>query len=323
MNKVVVFIILISILHQFALCKADERSVALRVTLLDNCFVTGADISLKDIARIEGDDEALKGELGELKIYRAEKPGSKLTLSASYIKSRVKNYGFPVEEMNWDGPDKVTVQTRATSIGKSELTCSVLEAVKHLIDDQEARVKVFPVSEISPIMLPYGHVQIRVEPVAQSTLTDIVPFKVVMTVDGEERERRIIPFRIDIIRDVVVAQRAIRADSTISESDITVERRKVGLIKIAPNKSEVIGKRATKFIASGTILTPDLLSEPILIKRGDIVTMVFESKTLRITAEGKALESGSLGQLIKVINTTSMKELTAKVVGERTVELSF
>ena len=60
-----------------------------------------------------------------------------------------------------------------------------------------------------------------------------------------------------------------------------------------------------------------------VVFQGDLITIVIESPAFRITAQGKAKEDGAPGQIIRVANTSSMKEIPAQVVGEKLVKVAF
>ena len=84
-----------------------------------------------------------------------------------------------------------------------------------------------------------------------------------------------------------------------------------------------IGKRTRRAVDTGTVLRPDLLEFPPLIKRGDRVRIVAESAGLRISAFGQAKQKGAQGELIPVVNLDSNKVIHARVVDSQTVRIEF
>ena len=88
-------------------------------------------------------------------------------------------------------------------------------------------------------------------------------------------------------------------------------------------KDDIIGKRAKRMIPSGTIIAGNMIEDPPIIDKGDLVTIIIESEAFRITAQGKAQESGARSQIIRVVNTSSMKEISAQVVNEKIVRVIF
>ncbi len=49
--------------------------------------------------------------------------------------------------------------------------------------------------------------------------------------------------------------------------------------------------------------------------RGDLVTVVLETPSLQLTAQGKALEDGAKNALVRVENTKSNRVIDAAVAG--------
>ena len=69
-------------------------------------------------------------------------------------------------------------------------------------------------------------------------------------------------------------------------------------------------------ISPGRVLTENLFIEVPLVRRGDSVLLVFESESMRVTTQAKALAMGFRGQRIQVINSDSGKVLFAEVTDE-------
>ena len=65
-----------------------------------------------------------------------------------------------------------------------------------------------------------------------------------------------------------------------------------------------------------------LKKSPIVVK-GDVVTIIAESSGLRITVPGRVLMKGFTGELVKVQNLMSKKEIYAKVVNSAIVKVDF
>ncbi len=56
---------------------------------------------------------------------------------------------------------------------------------------------------------------------------------------------------------------------------------------------------------------------PRLVRRGDVVTLVFSRPGLILTALGRALEDGAEGQIIRLVNLDSERPLRGRVTGPR------
>jgi flagella basal body P-ring formation protein FlgA len=84
---------------------------------------------------------------------------------------------------------------------------------------------------------------------------------------------------------------------------------------------EVVGKQATKVIAEGKILTPDALQSPLMVRRGDVVTVYARTAGIRIHTTARAKDDGAMGDLVSVESMTDRKQFTARVSGPREMEV--
>jgi len=87
------------------------------------------------------------------------------------------------------------------------------------------------------------------------------------------------------------------------------------------NPRHLLGKQAKRMIKSSTIISPYMLDEPILIRKGDAVLIQAGSAGLNISTLGTALQNGKKGRQIRVKNNRSGKIIKAYVlaVGKVTI----
>jgi len=115
---------------------------------------------------------------------------------------------------------------------------------------------------------------------------------------------------------VVTLTRALARGEAIRESDITIERRPKAEAADAMRQADaVVGQAARRELRVGQFLYAGDLMKPELVGRGDPVTLVFESPGVRLTMQAKALEAGTQGDLVQVLNTQSKRIVQATVDG--------
>ena len=85
----------------------------------------------------------------------------------------------------------------------------------------------------------------------------------------------------------------------------------------------VVGRRTTRMLAMGDVVLSDAVELPPLIQKGDVVTMMVESPGLLVTAKGIAQEKGKAGDLVRVKNVASGREVVGKVESEKTVRVGL
>ena len=86
-------------------------------------------------------------------------------------------------------------------------------------------------------------------------------------------------------------------------------------------KEKLVGMEAKRSLKSGRLINERDIGPKIIMKRGALVTSIYRSKGLQITAQAIAQEDGAKGQLIKVENTKSGKKFGARVIDAETVEV--
>jgi len=76
---------------------------------------------------------------------------------------------------------------------------------------------------------------------------------------------------------------------------------------------EALGMEPNQTIPKGTLIANNMLRPPMLVRKGDSVTIIFERNGLSVSNEGNALENGGLREKIKVELPDSKKVITATV----------
>ncbi len=84
---------------------------------------------------------------------------------------------------------------------------------------------------------------------------------------------------------------------------------------------ELIGRELRRSLRPGQPVRRGQIRWPRLVERGDVVTLVFDRPGLLLTALGRALEAGSRGQVIRLVNLDSERPLRGRVTGPRRVEI--
>jgi flagellar basal body P-ring formation protein FlgA len=116
--------------------------------------------------------------------------------------------------------------------------------------------------------------------------------------------------------EVVTISRALARGDAIGKSDITVERRPKAEAGDAIHSADAaLGQAARRELRAGQMLRPADLMKPELVGRGDPVTLVFEGPGVKLTVQAKALESGTAGDIVQVLNPQSKRVVQAMVDG--------
>jgi flagella basal body P-ring formation protein FlgA len=120
---------------------------------------------------------------------------------------------------------------------------------------------------------------------------------------------------------VVVPAHDIGRGETISDSDLTYATVDgAGLMGGAPTKiDEVVGLQTRRVLAAGQPFRGDDLRRPIVITKGQTVTMEFDAPGVELTAMGRAMSEGGVGDTVTIQNPASYRMISGIVTAPGTV----
>ena len=131
--------------------------------------------------------------------------------------------------------------------------------------------------------------------------------------------------RITVYKHVVVLTRSVSRGEIITQDAITKKRVDLSQThrKYATEMDEVLGKITKRPLAAGSVLNIGLLSTPKTITRGQQVIIFAHTGGMRIRMQGAALMDGSMGQRIRVKNSSSNRIIEGVVVSQGIVRVQF
>ena len=98
----------------------------------------------------------------------------------------------------------------------------------------------------------------------------------------------------------------VRPDTfTLRSADCEHLRAEIGPDDALVTKTQAVGQQASRELKPGTILSARMLDPVELVKSGQFVTITVSHGGVSIKTVARAMESGSLGQTIKVKNETT------------------
>jgi flagella basal body P-ring formation protein FlgA len=85
------------------------------------------------------------------------------------------------------------------------------------------------------------------------------------------------------------------------------------------NPQQLIGKAARRILRAGETVRTGDIAEPVVVHKGELVTIALNTPGMQLTAQGKAVEDGAMGASIRVANTQSSRVIDAVVAGPNQV----
>lgn len=121
---------------------------------------------------------------------------------------------------------------------------------------------------------------------------------------------------------VLMATRPLARGQVLAPQHFAAARRDVGALPpgYVSDATVASGKRLLQPVAAGTVLTQSMLEAPLLVRRGESVTIVARASGIEVRAAGTALADAAEGQVVDVRNVSSGRALRAVVVAPGVVE---
>ena len=120
---------------------------------------------------------------------------------------------------------------------------------------------------------------------------------------------------------IVVPAHDIARGETIGESDLTFATVDgSALMSGVPTRiDEVKGMQTRRMLAAGQPFRADDMRRPIVIAKGQTVTMQFAAPGVELSAMGRAMSEGGVGDTVTIQNPVSYRMISGTVVAPGTV----
>ncbi len=117
--------------------------------------------------------------------------------------------------------------------------------------------------------------------------------------------------------DIPVLTHRMTPGEKITESDINWLR--VPATRVSQNiiddTQNLIGFTPRRSLRAGELIRANDVEPPRLVEKGDIVSITYVFANMNLSARGRALEDGALGETIKVLNQRSHRTIEVEVTG--------
>jgi len=123
--------------------------------------------------------------------------------------------------------------------------------------------------------------------------------------------------------EATILARGVERNEVIKSSDVVVERRpKAEVGNDLAAWPTAPGMQARKQLRVGQAVKTADLAKPDLVQKDQAVTLVYHAVGLHLTIRGKALEGGTEGDVVNVMNLQSKRTVSGVVIGRGQVSIT-
>ncbi|WP_299847482.1 flagellar basal body P-ring formation chaperone FlgA [uncultured Roseovarius sp.] len=120
--------------------------------------------------------------------------------------------------------------------------------------------------------------------------------------------------------DIMLAARTIRPGGIITAEDVLVKAGE--LVGTASSPDQLIGSEARVTLYAGRPIALADIGPPALVKRNQIVPLVFQQNGLKISTEGRSLSRAGAGDFVRVMNLSSRATVSGRVMPDGRIFVS-
>jgi flagella basal body P-ring formation protein FlgA len=120
---------------------------------------------------------------------------------------------------------------------------------------------------------------------------------------------------------IVVPARDIARGEIIAKSDLAYGTAQASQMRSGTitDAEGLLGMQARRYLRAGEPVLASDVRKPIVVTKGETVTMTFDAPGISLTATGRSLGEGGIGESVTVVNPASYRQVMATVTGPGTV----
>ena len=314
MRKLIIAIVLSSMsmtLATSALAGPSER----KLTTPDTGVVTLKEsVETNDKIIRLGDLFTNTGELADQGIAYAPAPGQRATFDATWLYRVAQAYRLAWQPMSLRV--KATVKSQSQVISREEIEDEIIATLMEKGIEPDMKIELsnrmlrlhVPGNALASFEIEDIHYEPRTRRFAA----------IIAAPAGEPTAKRTrVTGRLHRIRNIPVLARRMLANEVITDNDITWIKVRANRLQpdIVLDKNGLIGKAPKRGMRAGFAIRTSEIRRPVLVEKGSLVTIMVRTPQMLLTTRGKALESGSEGDTLRITNIKSLAVVEAEVIG--------
>ena len=317
------FTLMVALIGTTAVDLCAEQTTTIRIR--ERVEITAAEVLLGQIAHITGNDVQLNQYLQGIVIGKAPLPGDMRRFDRDHLIRCLKQHHINLTAVRVEASQQINVIRSHVQIQKQEIEKIVSDFILQHTPPAGTTMRIREIQVPKSLILPKGRITYKVAAPRSRQLMGRCPISVDFSVDGQVQKKVWANAMIEVLGPVVVTRKALGRYKPITTDDIevrTLDRANLPA-NVLSDPAAAIGKRTKRALGPQMPLRADHIEMPPLVKRGDLVVIIAESKSLKITTLGQVRKKGRLGELIPVVNLDSKKILHARVLDANTVKVDF
>ena len=286
--------------------------------------VRGREVTLGAVARVACDDDALRGQLEAFDLGYAPAPGYSRLLYGYRIEEEIER-AFPGLDVQVSGERSVRVRPVVERIEAEALERAALRAVEAAAVGGDFAIR--SRGDVAELLVPAGAEPARlvVKPLDAPLASGSVSVPVEVWVDGSPYRTRWAAFEVVEWQTVAVLAVDLPPGTVLEAAHFRMERitRQPGEAAAPLPVAALVGSATARGLRAGRAVTELDVHRPLAIVSGSQVYVEVRRGSVVARSLGAAIDSGSIGDRIRVTVQPSGREMRGVVAGRELVVIDL
>lgn len=283
------------------------------VDLKKNSVIEGSVITLGDIFyNLPRNQDKVLGP--------APRPGTNMVLNARTLMRVAQALDLPWRPLSSN--DHIVIERAATLVSKDEIEERLTSAIKD--SGHKGNFELSLPTSTTEIIMPQDQPgTFEISDLNVDTVNERFDAILYAPSKASPVQTMRISGAMHAVVDVPVLAGTMRNGHVIKARDITFQKERAKRLNhdVILNPENLIGMTPRRMVIEGQAIKVSEVEAPQIVRRGQNVTITFKSGAMVLTAMGKALENGSKGDLIRVVNANTSRTVAATITAEKEVRV--
>ena len=261
-------------------------------------------------------------DLPQLRLCDAPLFGKSAILKQSEVAELARAAGFNETLTNWSGPALTRISRRARQLSEKETLQLLTSVLQRQCVKEQGELELRFARPWNPINTPDEPFVIKVLDLPTSGVSSsfILRFEV-ETAHGEAVGSWQASLQAKVWREIWVASSAVKRGESVVSAGLARERRDMLLCHepLAEFAQDDQSLEFAEAVQTGAPICARLVRARAIVHRGQSVAARVQDGALLITLKVEALEDGAAGQIIRVRNPLSRRDLRGKILDEQNI----
>jgi len=291
------------------LAASGDRAMAQPETMLEH-VVLRQNVMVNDNLILLGDLFEGTGDKAAIAVAYAPEPGKRGLFDANWLYRVANAYDLKWRPLSMK--QHVQVKRETVTIERDEIEDHILAALVSRGADREMTL------ELSNRSLRL-HVASSSEAIIEVENASYDPrthrFSAYVSTPGSKAIR--VTGRMQKMLNLPVLSRRMLKNELIRAEDIVWTKSPADRVQndIILHVDDLIGRTPKRGLRAGALIRSSDVQRPVLVEKGSLVTMILKTPLMVLTSQGRAIDPGADGDVIRITNTQSNKVVQAVVSG--------